>query len=142
MRAGSGFNDDQHSRLERAIEAAQQSSGWRFALAVGPGEGGDLREEGERSLARLVDGRPVGAVLVLVDPQARRLEILTTGAARRRLEDSACALAALSMSSSFGVGDLIGGLIDGLRMLGDASSAPGDTPQLGSSRGEPATLDG
>lgn len=141
MRAGSGFTHDQAARLQKACETAEAQSGFRFGLAVGPGESGDLREEGERALARLVDGRPVGAVLVLVDPGARRLEILTTAPARRRLTDAACALVALSMTTSFGVGDLVGGLVNGLRMLADGAAAPEHVAQLGGDRGLPATAE-
>jgi len=139
VRAGSGFTHDQSARLRKACESAEAGSGFRFGLAVGPGEGGDLREEGERALARLIDGRPLGAVLLLVDPGDRRLEILTTGTARRRLTDAQCALAALSMTTSFGVGDLVGGLVNGLRMLADGAAAPEHVAQLGGDRGLPAT---
>lgn len=136
MRAGSAFTPAQEARLAKALSAAEAGSGFRFALAVGPSEsGGDLREEGERALARLADGRPVGAILVLVDPASRRLEILTTSAARRRLTDQQCGLAALSMTSSFGVGDLMAGLVNGIRMLADGAAAPEHAPQLGSARG-------
>lgn len=131
MRAGSGFTAAQRTRLQKACETAEEGSGFRFGLAIGPAEG-DVREEGERALARLADGHPLGAVLVLVDPGGRRLEILTTGTARRRLTDQQCALAALSMTTSFGVGNLVGGLVDGLRMLADGARAP-DQPALGGS---------
>ncbi len=135
MRAGSGFTPAQQARLEKACETAAAGSGFSFGLAVGPGAGGDLREEGERALARLADGRQVGAVLVVVDPGGRRLEILTTATARRRLTDSQCALAALSMTTSFGVGDVVGGLVNGLRMLADGAAAPEHaTPQVGRAR--------
>lgn len=57
--------------------------------------------------------------LLAVSPAERRLEIVTGRFSARRLPDRACALAALSMTASFGGGDLVGGIVNGLRMLSD-----------------------
>lgn len=82
---------------------------------------GGLRETAERLHGALGD-RSDEAVLVLVAPGQRRLEIVTGPEARRRLPDRACSLAALSMTTAFSGGDLVGGLANGLRMLADTAS--------------------
>jgi hypothetical protein len=41
-----------------------------------------------------------------------------------RLADRGCKLAVMSMVASFKEGDLIGGLLSGLRMLSDRAGAP------------------
>jgi uncharacterized membrane protein YgcG len=58
-------------------------------------------------------------VLVAVSPGQRMLDIVTGEQAAKRLPDRSLALAALSMRASFSAGDLIGGLVNGLRMLSD-----------------------
>lgn len=114
-------------------------SGLIISVGIGAGTG-ELREQGERALARLLDGHPVAALLLLVDPGARRLEILTSAPARRRLTDQQCALAALSMTTSFGVGDLVGGVVNGIRMLADAAGVhdPGYAQGVQRVQGTPA----
>jgi hypothetical protein len=114
-------------RLDHAASVAGAQSGLLFSVVIGPAEG-DVREDAERLLAGVVDGRAVGAVLVLVDPGARRLEIVTNAIARRRVDDQACALAALSMTTSFTVGDLVGGVVTGLRMLAEAAGHVENAP--------------
>ena len=69
---------------------------------------------------------PVGAgaaagVLVLVAPGDRQLEIVTGKESSRRLSDRSCALAALSMTTAFSGGDLVGGIVAGLRMLAESA---------------------
>ena len=86
------------------------------------GRADGLRGTAERLHAALAD-RADEAVFLLVAPGQRRLEIVTGSSARRRVPDRACALAALSMTSSFGGGDLVGGVVQGLRMLADTASS-------------------
>ena len=97
----------------------------RFPVYVGAVDG-DLESFARQELDRLSYLGPE-IVLVAVDPAQRVLQIATSGAAHRRLSDNGCALAALSMTTSFGLGDLVGGLVVGLRMLADATSAPSET---------------
>jgi len=141
VRAGSAFTHGQQQRLARALENAERQTGLCWSLGVGPPEGGSLRAEGERLLAGLAERHPAGAALVLVAPGERQLEILTTPSARRRLADQQCGLAALSMTTSFGVGDLVGGIVNGMRMLSEAAGRSETTVQLGGPRGDAAALD-
>lgn len=118
--AGEAFSREQKLRLDRAVGAASGQTGIRFAVRVGRLEGGSAPAHVERLLAALADPAEP-AVLVYVCPGERVLEIGTTAAARERLSDQACALATLSMTTSFGLGDLVGGVVNGLRMMADAA---------------------
>jgi uncharacterized membrane protein YgcG len=69
-------------------------------------------------------GQADRGVLVLVEPEARRVEIVTGETARRRLDDRAAGLAGLSMATSFAGGDLTGGISNGLRMMAQAAARP------------------
>jgi Domain of unknown function (DUF5130) len=91
----------------------------------------DVRAFAEQAHAALGD-RAHEAVLILVAPNARRVEIVTGSDLRGRLSDRDCALAALSMTSSFSGGDLTGGVLQGVRMLGQRAGKP---------RRQPSTVD-
>jgi hypothetical protein len=58
-------------------------------------------------------------VLIAVSPGARVVEVVTGPYAAQRLPDRGAKLAVMSMVASFKEGDLIGGLVSGLRMLTD-----------------------
>jgi uncharacterized membrane protein YgcG len=58
-------------------------------------------------------------VLVAVSPGQRIVEVLSGAGARMRLPDRGAKLAVMSMVASFREGDLLGGLLSGLRMLAD-----------------------
>jgi hypothetical protein len=96
-----------------------------FAVFVGQVDE-DIEAFARREVQRLSYLGPE-IVLIAVDPAVRALQVVTSRAAHRRLSDNACALAALSMTTSFGLGDLVGGLVVGLRMLADATTPARDT---------------
>ncbi|MCU1621576.1 MAG: uncharacterized protein JWL79_421, partial [Frankiales bacterium] len=83
-------------------------------------DGGDFRAASEQLHAALGD-RAHSAVLLVVAPGQRKVEIVTGPSARRRVPDRVAALAVLSMTSAFSGGDLAGGIIDGLRQLAEAA---------------------
>jgi hypothetical protein len=118
--AGDGLRPEQRERVERARKQAEQETGMRFFVRIGPFSM-EPRLEAERLLTNLIDQPHDAAVLILLGPEERRLEVMTTASAKRRLSDSAVGLAVLAMTSSFGVGDLVGGLMNGLRQLADAA---------------------
>lgn len=119
MAAGKAFSLDQQHRIERAIADAQRETGLTFSVRVGP-VSDEPRLEAERLLANMGGNRePV--VLVLIGPGERLLEVMTSPAARRRISDHAAGLAVLSMVSSLGVGDVVGGIVAGIRQLADAA---------------------
>lgn len=123
MPAGSALSDEQSTEIERQLRQARQETGLRFSVWLGEAP------EQTRSYARRLHaalGRDApSAVLVAVDPVARRLEIVTGREARRRLDDRTCALAAMTMTSAFSAGDLAGGITSGISMLsGHARQQP------------------
>ncbi len=95
---------------------ASRESGITFSVYVGALEE-PTRDFAERLHAQLED--PAASVLIAISPGQRVLEIVTGAASTKRLPDRACALAALSMTASFAGGDLVGGMVSGLRMLSD-----------------------
>ncbi len=100
---------------------------------------GNLKLEAEHLLANLIDSPREAAVLVLIAPGSRRLEVMTTQMARRRISDQAVGLAVLTMTSTFAVGDLVGGIANGLRQLSDAAGrGPEAEPEVYPAQLEPS----
>ncbi len=117
-----GFTSHQQDDILRAVRLARQVCGLNFSVHVGPAEG-NPRAYARRRHAELGAEAP-DSVLVFVDPDARALEIVTGSRARRFADDRACALAAASMTSSFAVRDLAGGLAQGLQVLAEHAKHP------------------
>lgn len=131
MRPGSGavggrdraFSERRAAEIRRVLRRAEHETGLLFSVYVGTGDR-DSREYA-RGLHAALGSRAARAVLVCVDPDAHRLEIVTGTEARPRLDDRTCGLAAMSMSAAFSVGDLVGGIVSGVSMLADhARQAP------------------
>lgn len=108
-------------RLKRAIRNAEASSGLKFSVYLGRADG-DPRQHAIRLHDALESSEE--SVLVLCDPFAKALEIVTGKHARRSLDDAECKLAAATMQSSFAAGEIIGGLSHGLQQLGSAAREP------------------
>ena len=67
---------------------------------------------------------PSHSVLVMVDPVARVVEVVTGSVVKRTLTDHEVQLAILEMQSAFSAGDLVGGLKRGITMLAAHARAP------------------
>jgi hypothetical protein len=117
--SGEPFTNEQVQAVSHAAAGASSETGLHFSVYIG-GVDGDVRDAAEKLHASLGPLAPSG-VLVLVSPGDRLLEIVTGKESSRRLSDRACALAALSMTTSFAGGDLIGGIVTGLRMLSESA---------------------
>lgn len=115
MPGGEALSPAQRTEVERALRVAEEQSGLAFSLYVGPWEGG---RPGVVALHAQVSN-PEYTVLIAVDPVTRTLQIVTGRQARIALDDHACSLAAMSMTSSFAAGDLVGGVRDGLAVLAE-----------------------
>ena len=116
------FSYQELARLDEALTMSSRETGLRFTLYIGD-LGRQTRATAEDLHAR--SGRnPSDAVLIAVSPGQRVVEVVTGAGAARRLPDRACALAVLSMTGSFAAGDLIGGIINGLRQLSDQAGHP------------------
>ena len=114
------FTPVQLTRLDEALTLASRDSGLRFSVYLG-----DLGARPTETAQRLhaeVEGSDE-AVLVAVSPEQRVVEVVTGAEARVRLPDRGAKLAVMSMVASFKEGDLLGGLLTGLRMLGDQAGA-------------------
>ena len=111
------FSEQQAYELGRLIDRARVSTGLTFSVFVGSTpDGSKPRAEATRLLYEFGD-RTTRAVLVYVDPNARALEIVTGSIASGWLDERACGLAAVTMTSSFAVGDLAGGIQRGIEQL-------------------------
>jgi hypothetical protein len=110
------FTAHQLSRLDEALTLSSRETGLTFSVYVGELQS-PARAHAEALFERLDDG----SVLLAVSPGQRLLHIVTGPDSARRLPNRACALAALAMRASFANGDLVGGIVTGLRMLADAA---------------------
>ncbi len=121
MHAGDAFSPEQRYEIDRAIRDAETLSRFEFSVFVGAAEE-EARPFAERLHATLT--APDRSVLVVVDPSARILEIVTGAEVRRQLGDAEVRLAALEMQSAFTAGDLVGGIVRGLMMLAEHARRP------------------
>ena len=116
------FSFQELARLDEALTMSSRETGLRFTLYLGD-LGTPTRVRAEELHARS-GPNPSESVLIAVSPGQRVVEVVTGAAAARRLPDRACALAVLSMTGSFAAGDLVGGIINGLRQLSDQAGHP------------------
>ncbi len=123
MATGDGLTPRQQERIEQAVETARRENGLDISVLVGDLELDDLsqfRAASERLHAALGERSP-SAVLFVVAPGQRRVEVVTGPAVRRRVPDRVSALAVLSMTSAFRGGDLTGGAVAAVRPVADAA---------------------
>jgi hypothetical protein len=118
---GDGLPFGERRRIDAALATAERVSDLDFEAYLGPA-GDAVREHAYALHSRLP--APERSVLVLCDPAARALEIITGQDTRQFLDDTACRLAVATMTSSFLAGDLIGGLVRGIQQLGEAAHHP------------------
>jgi Domain of unknown function (DUF5130) len=115
------FTIDQRRSIDRAIDYAQEASGHPFSVYVG------ACHDRARAHAEHLHGalaNPEASVLVLVDPATREVEVVVGARARSRIDETSAGLAVLSMQSAFGAGDLAGGIVAGVQLLGDHARRP------------------
>ena len=121
VHVGEGFTSSQRHEIDKSIRDAETMCRYEFSVFVGASEG----ETGPFA-ARLHSTltAPDRSVLVLVDPAARIVQIVTGSEVRRDLDDAEVRLAALSMQIAFAAGDLVGGIKQGVMMLADHARKP------------------
>jgi hypothetical protein len=120
--AGDVFSPRQREEIVRAIQVAGRECGLHFSVYVGQADG-PPRAYARRRHAELGIEAP-DSVLVFVDPAARALEIVSGGRARRWVDDRTAALAAMTMTSSFAAGNLVGGIVHGLQVIAEHARHP------------------
>jgi uncharacterized membrane protein YgcG len=118
---GDAFSSSQRQEIDKAIRDAETACRLEFSVFVGRSEG-ETRPFAERLHSTLV--APDRSVLVLVDPAARLLEVVTGAEAHRVLDDSEVRLAVLTMQSAFAEGDLVGGITRGVQQLAEHARRP------------------
>lgn len=116
------FSYQQLSRLDEALTMASRETGLRFTLYIG--DLGTATRARAEELHSASGDHPSDSVLLAVSPGQRVMEVVTGAGASRRLPDRACALAVLSMTAAFAGGDLVGGIVNGLRQLSDQAGHP------------------
>lgn len=121
MAAGDPFSSSERAALDAAIRKAEQLSRAEFSVFVGRAEG-EPRAFATRLHNSLV--APARSILVLVDPAARVIEVVTGEHVRRTLSDSEVELAVIAMQTAFAEGDLVGGLRRGIALLADHARSP------------------
>ncbi len=121
MPAGDAFSSAQEAEIDRAIRGAETTCRFEFSVYVGAVDG-DQRRFSHRLHASL--SSPDRSVLVLVDPAARALEVVTGSVVRRSLSDDAVRLAVAGMQSAFAGGDLVGGIKHGVAQLAESARQP------------------
>ncbi|RYU13062.1 DUF5130 family protein [Nocardioides iriomotensis] len=121
MAAGDAFTASQRHQIDKAIRDAEQMSRYEFSVYVGASDG-ETRPFAQRLHAALA--APDRSVLVLVDPAARIVEVVTGTVARRDLDDAEVKLATLAMQSAFAAGDLVGGIVAGVHQLAEHARRP------------------
>jgi hypothetical protein len=119
--AGDAFSSAQQAEIDRAIRGAETSCRFEFSVYVGAVDG-DPHRHAQRLHASL--SSPDRSVLVLVDPSARAVEVVTGPVVRRSLTDEAVRLAVAGMQSAFAGGDLVGGIKHGVGQLADSARQP------------------
>lgn len=115
------LRDSDRHEIDKAIRTAEQASRYEFSVFVGHAEG-TPREFAERLHGSSV--APDRSVLLMVDPRARVVEVVTGSVVRRVLDDHAVELAVLQMRTAFAEGDLVGGLVRGIAQLAEHARAP------------------
>lgn len=118
---GEPFPASARAEIDKAIRDAETMSRFEFSVFVGASEG-ETRPFAERLHASLV--APSRSVLILVDPAARIVEVVTGSAVRHHLQDNEVKLATLSMQTAFAAGDLVGGITGGVLQLAEHARRP------------------
>ena len=121
MAAGDRFTASERVALDETIRKAERVSRVEFSVFVGHAEG-EPRAFALSLHAALA--APARSVLVMVDPDARALEVVTGSEVRRTLRDQQVELAIATMQSLFAADDLVGGLRRGVQMLAEHARAP------------------
>lgn len=111
----------ERAALDATIRAAEQACRAEISVFVGPTSGDDPRAFATSLHNTLV--APARSILVMVDPEAHAVEVVTGGYVRRKLTDDETALAVEEMTRSFADGDFAGGLTRGIRLLAEHARA-------------------
>ena len=114
--AGEYLSDRERQQVDKAIRRAETACRYEFSVFVGAAEA-ESHPFASRLHASLT--APARSILIMVDPVARLLEIITGADVRRDISDAEVELVVLQMQTSFATGDLVDGLTRGITMLAE-----------------------
>lgn len=114
--AGEHLRAADRAALDQTIRRAEQLCRAEFSVFVGQAQG-DPRTFAVGLHRSLV--APDRSVLLMVDPGARVVEVVTGAVVRRQLDDTSVELAVASMVGLFRDDDLVGGLRRGIQQLAE-----------------------
>lgn len=109
-------------KLDEVLSTAEHATGLRFAAYLGD-LGADARAHADGLLDSFGDEAEYTA-LVAVSPGQRQAQILTGAEAALRISERGTRAAVLSVVASCADGDLLGGLVNGIRILTDHAGGP------------------
>jgi len=121
--SAAGLPPRQQERIEADLQKIRDENDLDVSLVLGDLDLEDVSQfrAGAERLHCALGPRSADAVLLVVAPGQRRVEVVTGTDVRRRVPDRVCALAVLSMTTAFGGGDLGGGIVEGLRQIADSA---------------------
>lgn len=122
-----GFGRRGRGEVQRALQYAGEASGLKYAVVVQAADG-PVRRWAESVHARMAD--PPRSVLVVLDPAAHAVEIVTGTRSGRRIPDEACERVADAIGRVAAGGDLVRALVGGLQQLGQIAGPPRATARL------------
>jgi len=110
------LTDAEKQRVNAAVSAAELQTGLEFCVIVGSRPQSDARHEAERAFHKLrMHERP--AIMIMVVPHARTLEVVTAPDVDGRLTDKHCDQAVSVMTAAFSTADIVSGLELGVQTL-------------------------
>lgn len=112
--SGDSLTTRDRQAIDTAIRSAEIACRYEFSVYVGAA-GEQPGAFARRLHAALV--APTKSVMMVVDPSARVLEIVTGAEARRELTDEEVQLTVAEMKTVFAEGDLSSGIVRGIAML-------------------------
>lgn len=114
------FDNPQRQAISDAIRKAEVASRIEFSVFVGSAEG-EPRAFATQLHNSLV--APTRTIVIMVDPDARALEIVTGGWVRERVSDAEAQVVADEMRGLIADGDLCGGIVHGIKELAQRAQA-------------------
>lgn len=121
MAAGDLFSNADRLAIDTTIRKCEQQSRIEFSVFVGEADG-EPRPFATQLHNTLV--APSRSVLIMVDPVARAIEVVTGGFVRSKITDAEVELAIAAMQTSFAAGDLAGGIRQGITMIAEHATGP------------------
>jgi len=106
--AGEYFSAAERLNIHQAIHQAELASRFEFSVFVGQTQSGDPRSFATQLHNKQV--APSRSVMIVVDPEARTIEIVTGGQVRAAVDDAEVAAVVEEMKSAFADGRLADGI--------------------------------